>query len=402
MSGTYDIIVAGAGPVGLIAALKLARADLKVVVVDQLPSVSTAPRALGYNWPSPLVLQEIGVLDDAIAEGVTAWEWEFRNTVTGQCDRMTMNVIPPDEKGRKAFSVLLGQDALANIIVRHLEPLDNAEVRWNHKVIGVDQNDDRVIVTVQTAGGRNEQIRGAWLIGADGSHSAVRKLLGLGFEGHTWRERFVAANVRYDFDAFDFAPATFLRHPVDWAFVIKINRKGLWRITYGEDAGLPREGVADRSPEHFCRILPDPGLPFEVVAINSYQVHERCAPSFRVGRVLLAGDAAHINNPSGGYGLLGGIYDANALALSLIAIYEGVRDESVLDEYAKERRDIFLEVTSPRATTYKNGMMDPDSIEHFDHFAAKAVKDPDVMRALVSAPADIVGTFPVGPGSRLT
>jgi 2-polyprenyl-6-methoxyphenol hydroxylase-like FAD-dependent oxidoreductase len=401
MTDTYDVIVAGAGPVGLIAALKLARANLKVVVVDPLSSVSTAPRALGYQWPSPLILQDIGVLDDAIAEGVKTPDIEFRNTVTGQFDKMTMNVIPPDEQGRNPYQILLGQDALANIIIRHLEPLHNAEVRWNHKVVGLGQDDDGVTVRVETAEG-GEQIQGSWLVGADGAHSTVRKLLGLGFEGHTWPDRFVAANVKYDFDAFGFAPSTFLRDPVDWAFVIKINHKGLWRITYGEDASLPREGVADRAPEHFRRIVPDPELPCEVVAINSYQVHERCATSFRVGRVLLAGDAAHINNPSGGYGLLGGIYDANALGLSLIGIYEGTRDESVLDEYATERRDIFLEVTSPTATSYKNSMMDPDSIEHFDHFSAKAVKDPDVMRALVSRPLGIVGTFPVEPGSRLT
>jgi 2-polyprenyl-6-methoxyphenol hydroxylase-like FAD-dependent oxidoreductase len=401
MTDTCDVIVAGAGPVGLIAALKLARADLKVVVVDQLPSVSTAPRALGYHWPSPLILQDIGVLDAAMAEGVKATVLEFRNTVTGQCDKLTLDVIPPDEKGRHPYAIQLGQDALANIIVRHLEPLHNAEIRWNHKVVGLGQDDDGVTVTVETADG-NQQIRGSWLIGADGSHSAVRKLLGLGFEGHTWPERFVAANVRYDFDDFGLAEATFLRHPVDWAFIIKINHQGLWRITYGEDASLPLEGVAARAPGHFRRILPDPELPCELVAINSYQVHERCATSFRVGRVLLAGDAAHINNPSGGYGLLGGIYDANALGLSLIAIYGGTRDEGVLDEYAQERRDIFLEMTSPTATTYKNSMMNPESIEHFDHFVAKAVKDPDVMRALVSRPAAIVGTFPVEPGSRLT
>ena len=401
MDDSYDIIVAGAGPVGLIAALKVARAGLRVLVVDQLPSVSTAPRALGYQWPSALVLEDIGVLEEAIAEGVKSPDVEFRNPATGQFDKMTMDVIPLDEKGRSAYGLLLGQDSLANIIIRHLEPLDNADVLWNHKVVGVDQDDDGVNVTVETVDGQ-QTIRGAWLIGADGAHSAVRKQLGLAFDGHTWPDRFIAANVRYDFDSFGIAPSTFVRHPDDWAFLIKINHQGLWRITFGEDANLPWDGVADRAPDRFRKILLDPDLPCELVAINSYQVHERCASSFRVGRVLLAGDAAHINNPSGGYGLLGGIYDANALGLALIAIYEGTRDESVLDLYAKERRDIFLEVTSPTATSYKASMMDPEAIAHFDHFAAKAAKDPGAMQALVSRPGTLVGTFPIEPGSRLT
>jgi 2-polyprenyl-6-methoxyphenol hydroxylase-like FAD-dependent oxidoreductase len=153
--------------------------------------------------------------------------------------------------------------------------------------------------------------------------------------------------------------------------------------------------------EHYRAILPDPDQPYELQAINSYQVHERCASTFRVGRVLLAGDAAHVNNPSGGLGLLGGIYDANALAVSLIAVLDCTRDESILDRYAEERRTIFLEKTSPQATQYKGGMMEPEGISRLHAFASKAAADPAVMRAFVSQPENIVGTFPIGPGARL-
>ncbi len=400
MSGRYDVIVAGAGPVGVIAALKLARAGIKVLVVDKLSSVMTAPRALGYHWPSPLILEEIGVLEEAMAAGVLWTEYQFRRPATGAVTDITLECLEVAEGEQSPYGLLLGQDVLANIVLGHLEKLDNVELRWNTRVTGVDQDDDEVRVALETDHGP-EEVQGSWLVGADGFYSTVRDVLGVPFEGHTWPDRFVASNAYYDFAAHGYAPATFVTDPVHWAFVIQINENGLWRVTYGEDASLPREGVRERMDEHYRAILPDPDQPYELQAINSYQVHERCAKTFRVGRVLLAGDAAHVNNPSGGFGLLGGIYDANALAVSLIAVVDGAHDESILDRYAQERRTIFLEKTSPQATQYKSGMMEPEGISRLHAFASKAAADPAVMRAFISQPENIVGTFPIGPGARL-
>lgn len=400
MSSRYDVIVAGAGPVGVIAALKLARAGVKVLVVDKLSSVMTAPRAVGYHWPSSLILEDIGVLDEAIAAGVIRIDDQFRRPATGAVINLTIKSLEAKEGERSPYGLLLGQDALANIVVRHLEKLDNVELRWNTTLTGADQDDDEIRVTLETDHGP-EEARGSWLVGADGFYSTVRDILGLPFEGHTWPDRFVATNVHYDFAANGYEVSTFVSDPVHFAFIIQINKGGLWRVTYGEDASLPREGVRERMDEHYRAILPDPDQPYQLQAINSYQLHERCASTFRVGRVLLAGDAAHVNNPSGGLGLLGGIYDANALAVALIAVFEGTRDESILDRYAQERRTIFLEATSPQATRYKNAMMDPEAINEFYAFASKAAADPDLMRAFYSQTLNLVGTFPIGPGARL-
>ncbi|WP_020415654.1 NAD(P)/FAD-dependent oxidoreductase [Amycolatopsis sp. ATCC 39116] len=400
MGDKYDVIVAGGGPVGLITALKLGRSGVRVLVLDRLESVSTAPRALGYQWPSPLVLEDIGVLDDAIAAGVVKTELAFRSAATGAVDRLTLDCLPADEKGRRPFDIGLGQDTLAQIIVEHLSTQETVDVRWGTEVVGLEQTPNEVVITAETESDRTK-FRSSYLVGADGSHSTVRKLLGLAFEGRTWPDRFVATNIRYDFAAHGYAPSVFVRDPVDWAFIIQYGHDNLWRVTYGEAASLPRETVSDRVEEHFRRILPDPDQPYEIVAMNSYQVHERCAPTFRVGRVLLAGDAAHVNNPSGGFGLLGGIYDANALGLALISTFEGVRDERVLDWYAEERRQIFLKKTSPYATRYKGSMMVPEEIKQFEGFLRAAKADLGTMRQLLSAPASIVGTFPIEPGSRL-
>src|SRR5690606_34472096 len=144
------------------------------------------------------------------------------------------------------------------------------------------------------------------------------------------------------------------------AVVARLGRENVWRVTYSEDASLDEAGVRDRIPGHYAAILPDPSAPYEIVAFSPYRVHERCAPTFRVGRVLLAGDAAHACNPCGGMGLTGGVIDSRALVEVLTAVIAGKADESVLDFYSTERRRVFREVTSPIATQYKQRMCEPD------------------------------------------
>ncbi|MEJ1963878.1 MAG: FAD-dependent monooxygenase [Gammaproteobacteria bacterium] len=152
----------------------------------------------------------------------------------------------------------------------------------------------------------------------------------------------------------------------------------MWRLTYSESAELDEAGAAGRIPEHYASILPDPKAPWEIVASSPYRVHERCAPRFRVGRVLLAGDAAHACNPCGGMGLTGGIIDAMAAVDVLEAVIGGKAPESVLDFYSTERRRVFLEVSSPVASGYKQRMCEPD--------AQKRRAQYEEFRALAEAP----------------
>ncbi|HVY81811.1 MAG TPA: FAD-dependent monooxygenase, partial [Steroidobacteraceae bacterium] len=131
-------------------------------------------------------------------------------------------------------------------------------------------------------------------------------------------------------------------------------------VTYGEDAALPEEEARRRIPEHYAKILPDPSEPYEIVASSPYRVHERCAPTFRVGRTLLAGDAAHVCNPCGGMGLTTGVIDAMALVDTLSAVIAGRAPDSVLDFYSQERRRVYLEVTSPLASNFKRMLSEKD------------------------------------------
>ena len=216
------------------------------------------------------------------------------------------------------------------------------------------------------------------MVGADGARSTVRNLLSLPFEGHTWPERFVATNVSYDFERYGFEPANMVADPVNWAVVARLGRENLWRVTFEEDANLPEDDIPRRIAERYSVLLPDPKAPYRIVAYSPYRVHERCAPTFRVGRTLLAGDAAHACNPCGGMGLTGGVIDAAALSEVLAAVLAGRAPESVLDFYATERRRVFLEVSSPIASDFKRRMSEKDLTRQradFEEFRRQA-EDP--------------------------
>ncbi|HEY8356311.1 MAG TPA: FAD-dependent monooxygenase, partial [Ramlibacter sp.] len=215
-----------------------------------------------------------------------------------------------------------------------------------------------VEVEVQTPDGPRS-LQADWLVGADGARSGVRDALGLECKGHTWPERFVAVNLHYDFECHGFARATFTLDPVDWSIVPILDKRSGWRLTYGEDAQLPEAEVLARAPERLARLLPGPGA-YRIDRIAPYRVHQRVVDSLRVGKVLLAGDAAHITNPAGGLGLTSGLLDAVHLGDALAAVLHGRAPDTALDAYAQERRDIFVNVTSPAASENKRRLMEAD------------------------------------------
>jgi 3-(3-hydroxy-phenyl)propionate hydroxylase/6-hydroxy-3-succinoylpyridine 3-monooxygenase len=261
-----------------------------------------------------------------------------------------------------------GQHELAEIALRHLERLPGTLVLFDARLTGLRQ--DATGVTA-TAGG--EELRAAWLIGADGARSTVRSLLGLPFEGFTWPERFVATNVFYDFEAHGYARSVLQIDPVHGAIIAKIDDRGLWRVTYSEPADLPEDTVGDRVAEHYAALLPgDEG--YELDRITPYKMHQRSAPTYRAGRVLLAGDAAHATNPTGGLGLTSGMFDSFALQDALGAVAADHASDAVLDDWAQERRRIFTEIASPQASENKRLIYsEPDP--------ARRRRDVDALRA---------------------
>jgi len=358
VSESSEVIIVGAGPVGLLTALGLARQGVEVTVLDSEPEVVRSPRAAVYFHTTISILKKLGLADEAHAIGLSSTEFAMHWLETGEVMRSDMrDALEPGQEFD--HNLHFGQHILAELVIAHLDRLPNARVLWNHAVKALAQDERGVRLAADTDEGE-VRFSAHWVIGADGARSTVRQLAGLPFEGMTWPDRFVATNIDYPFLDFGFGYANMVVDPDNWAVIGRLGRENLWRLTYGEDAGLDEQSILERLPERFAAILPDPSVPYRIDNFSPYRVHQRCAPSFRVGRVLLAGDAAHACNPCGGLGLTGGVIDADALSDTLGAVIGGRAGESVLDFYAAERRRVFLEVTSPMSANFKRLLSEKD------------------------------------------
>jgi 3-(3-hydroxy-phenyl)propionate hydroxylase/6-hydroxy-3-succinoylpyridine 3-monooxygenase len=304
-----DVIVVGGGPVGLLTALGLAQAGVRVRVVDAESRVIQPPRAAVYHWSVLDGLDRLGVLDEALEAGVRKQDYTYLVGSTGERLCFSMDVLA--DHTAHPFNLHLGQHLLAEIALRRLEALSNAHVQFGTRFQDLRQDGQGVTLTVTTSG-ETRELRARWVIEADGAGSTVRRLLGLSFDGMTWGERFIATNVRYDFERHGYARATFVIDRRFGAVIVILTEAGLWRCTYMEDASLPEETFLERVPAAYETVLPGGGA-FSLEQASPYRMHQRSASRYRVGRVVLAGDAAHVTNPTGGLGLTCGLFDSFAL-----------------------------------------------------------------------------------------
>jgi 2-polyprenyl-6-methoxyphenol hydroxylase-like FAD-dependent oxidoreductase len=345
-----EVIIVGGGPVGFITALGLAQAGVRVTILEAEAHIGDSPRAAVYFWSVLEGLAGLGILAQAEAAGVCKQDYTYLVRHTGERIEYSMEILAGSTP--HPYNLHLSQDRLAHIAMRRLEALSNATVRFGARLENLRQDGEGVTLSVATAGAM-EELRTRWVIGADGAGSTVRRLLGLAFDGMTWPERFVATNVYCDFERYGYARATFVIDERFGAVIAILSREGLWRCTYMEDATLPEETFLERLPQIYQSLLLPGDGSYQLARASPYRMHQRSAPAYRVGRVILAGDAAHVTNPTGGLGLTCGLLDSYALYPALAAvILDGAPDE-LLDRYSAARRDIFINRASPQAVANK-------------------------------------------------
>ena len=356
-------MVAGGGPVGCIAALALARQGIPVHVFEAQPRVDDSPRAATTHAATLEMLAELGLVEEVIRRGLIEpkfriWDRASREIIA----EFDFAVLKDDT--RFPYVVQCEQHKLANMAIERLRRLAHARVDFSARVMSVQQFDDRVEALVEDARG-SRKIAGSYLIGADGGRSTVRKALGIAFEGYTHPERFLVLTTSFSFDA-EHAQCSrnYFSDPDEWCALFKVtgdDGSGLWRVLFPtrveetDEQALDADAVEGRLQKFFPKLGRYP-----VVHRNLYNVHQRVAASFGKGRVFLAGDCAHVNNPLGGLGLNFGIHDAMELSALLGRVLRGEAPAQILDQYDRFRRPLNIEYVQQQTIANKKRLEEKD------------------------------------------
>ena len=342
------VIVVGAGPVGLTAALALHRRGIPTVLLAAEPELVMELRGSTFHPPTLDLLDEFELVPRMIEVGLKAPTWQFRDRETGPVATFDLALLAGDTV--HPYRVQCEQWKLMRFLEEKLRQ-NGGDIRFSHEVTAVRQDDDGVAVTANTASGPVD-IAGRYVLAADGARSAVRRSLGVEFEGFTYAELFLIASTDFPFEntLTDIAYVNYIADPLEWLVLLRV--PGLWRVLVPAPESSDREKLLsdDSLQAMLQRVVPRPE-PYTIAHRSIYHVHQRVAKSFRHGRVLLAGDAAHVNNPLGGMGMNGGIQDAFNLADKLKAIWTGA-DDRLLDRYDRQRRTVAVEAVQQQ--THRN------------------------------------------------
>lgn len=379
---TPHIIVAGGGPVGVVAALACAQHGYRVTLLEAEEKIDDNPRA-ATTHPSTLeMIARVGLIDRFIQEGLVAryfqfWDKSTRTRIVEFDHELLRGETP------YPYVVQTEQHKLARMGIERLRTFVDADVRFATRVTGVAQDARSATVTALGPNGW-ECFRGDYVIGADGGRSTIRKELDIDFEGFTWPEHFLVLTTLDDFQQLlhGCCYRNYLADPEEWTNLFKVagdDGKGRWRAVFptgvdeSDDAALSDESAYGRME----RVYPL-GRRYQIVHRNLYKVHQRVAAVFRKGRVFLAGDSAHVNNSVGGLGLNGGIHDAMELVDTLHQVVTKQAPESLLDRYTRRRRTLNIEFVQEQTILNKKRLEDRDPKarrRRFDELRATA-EDP--------------------------
>jgi 3-(3-hydroxy-phenyl)propionate hydroxylase len=347
------VTIVGAGPVGLTTALSLAHQGIPVQVIEQEPALTMDQRAGSYHPPTLEMLAPFGVTEEMHKHGIKVPHWQIRDRKEGVVVEWDLGLI--GDLTPYPYRFHLEQHRLTPILFEKLQAFPHAMVYFSTQLLEATQHGNSV--SVKTTG---EHFETPWLIGCDGGRSTVRKLMDTEFEGFTWPERFVVISTLADFHQYGFTSNAYVADPREWAAVFHM--PGLWRMAFpvhpDEDEAevLAAEAVEARMQ----RFVKRSGR-YEVPYKGIYRVHQRVATDWRQARIILAGDAAHLNNPLGAFGLNGGIHDAILLAEYLGKVCRNEADEKLLDLYVRKRRTANIDFVQTQSISNKKMLEEADA-----------------------------------------
>ncbi|SNY66799.1 FAD-dependent oxidoreductase [Paractinoplanes atraurantiacus] len=363
------ILVAGAGPVGLTAALALARRGFGVTVLEAGETLAAESRASTFHPPTLEMLDDLEVAGELLDRGLVSRTFAYRDRRAGLVARLDLSVLAGDT--RFPYRLQCEQSKLTPILMNHLLRHQRCDVLFGWPVASAAQTPGRVAAIA--ADGR--ALEADWLIGADGAHSAVRRATGVSFEGMTYPERFLVASVDEELTEWmdGLSLVNYVYDPVEWCVLLRTPDH--WRVLLPTPADTPDEAEVARLGGRLLGVH-DPGRPWRVAHTSMYRVHQRVASAFRSGRVLLAGDAAHVNNPLGGLGMNSGIHDAVAYAAALAR-----GSDDAITAAASQRRKVALEYVQSVSHQNYERLRTSDPLVRATHLAGLRATAADPVKA---------------------
>ena len=349
-----SVAIIGAGPVGISAALRLAALGVDCVLVEAEAATGGDLRASTFHPPTLEMLDTLGLAEPLIAAGLITPDWQVRMHETAERAVFDLATIATDT--RYPFRLQCEQSTFCTLGLARARTNAAVEVLMEHRLVTLKQDADRVTLGFDNG----ETMHARYVVGADGARSVVRQAIGVGFEGFTYPETTILATTHMPFENhLEGLSNVNYCWSADGTFSL-LRLPHLWRCSLYADPHESLEQATTRTAiaAKLARIVPDVADP-EVIESRPYRIHQRIVTDYRAGRVALAGDSAHLNSPSGGMGMNGGIHDAFALADVLHALLGGA-DERLLDRYTRRRKTIAQDQILEQAHRNRTRMQERD------------------------------------------
>lgn len=373
------VLIAGAGPVGLIGALDLARRGVPVTVIDALPLPAEDLRASTFHPPTLDMLDDLGLMEWLLPRGLKSPVFQHRDRPTGNVFTFELGLLK--DEVRHPYRLQCEQWKLMRHVAGLLAGMPNVELCFGERVVHVEQDAHGVRLSTETMT-VIRQHQGRYLIACDGANSIIRKWMGIEFEGMTYPEKFYCVTTPFPFeDTFEnLSNVNYVADPDQWFVLLRVPE--LWRVLIPvPDTQADGEITSDQYTQGALQRIAAKSGDYEVRHRTIYRVHQRVAKQYRKDKVFLAGDAAHLNNPLGGMGMNGGLHDVLNLSDKLLAAM-GELDQSagnaLLDRYERQRRTVCYKYVQSQTARNKAEMEEKSP-------AAREARQ-DAMRSMLADP----------------
>jgi 3-(3-hydroxy-phenyl)propionate hydroxylase len=364
----------------------LGRAGIAVTLFDKGDIIHSQPRAATIHPATLDILDALGAYALLEPQGIVC---PIVNYYDGKLKLASFDHALLKGETRHPWVLQCEQDKLSRTLFAMGKANSNIAFRTATKVIGCSQRDDAVEVVVEAADGRQERHEALYLVGADGARSTIRKAIGVEFEGFTYPERCMIIGTPYDFAADGYAYRNYIADPEEWYNLFKISWQGppgIYRLVAPVRPDEPLDGdrALETAQRKLQRFNPRPDS-YDIAFYDCYTVAQRVAATFRKGRILLAGDSAHLNSPIGAMGMNSGIHDAVNLAENLIRVLGGEESDAALDRYVRQRRHVAIAHVQTATIANKQNLeqRDPIKRQRYRDEMRRRAEDPALAKAFL-------------------